>query len=154
MRKLMLVAVAAMFSGCATPMTTSFHTLGRATYDKAEKREVWGRALAQFQLHNAIVTVVDYESGVLASGDQPGETVPCRSTSKACNQTVGWQFTISDDGTCLLSVRRGISGTVDAVYRPTSLLRDEIKDDLEQDADEILAAIVGKRGSVAAHASR
>lgn len=155
--KTMLVAVAALFSGCTMPMATSegFHTLGRGTYDISEKREVWGRALEEFQRHNAIVTVVDYEAGILASGSQPAESIQCLASNKRCDSTVGWQFTMSDDGTSLLSVRRGVSGVISySLGRPASLLGDDSKDRLERDTDAILAAIVGQRGSVAPRQSR
>jgi hypothetical protein len=74
--KRMLAALAVLSTGGCVPtmLTTtseSFHTLAQASYDTSEKRQVWGRALEQFQRHNAIVTVVDYEAGVLASGGQP-----------------------------------------------------------------------------------
>jgi hypothetical protein len=155
--KMMLAAVAALLSGCATPMLTSegFHTIGRGKYDISEKREVWGRALEEFQRHNAIVTVVDYEAGILASGSQPAETIPCLASNRRCDSTVGWQFTMSDDGTSLLSMRRGISGVINYAWgRPASLLGDETKAGLERDTDAILAAIVGQRGTVAPRPSR
>jgi hypothetical protein len=155
--KTMLAALAALSTvGCVPTMLTttseSFHTLAQASYDTSEKRQVWGRALEQFQRHNAIVTVVDYEAGVLASGGQPAGPIPCNAYAKTCELTVGWQFTISDDGTSLLSVRRGITGQVEYISGP--LLRDDGKEMLDLEADVILADIVGERGSVAQRPKR
>ncbi|WP_242344661.1 hypothetical protein [Anaeromyxobacter terrae] len=150
--KTMLVAVAALSTvGCVpTVLTTtseSFHTLAQGSYQTAAKRQVWGRALEQFQRHNAIVTVADYEAGILASGGQPAGVIPCNAYRRRCGLTVGWQFTMSDDGTSLLSVRRAITGDVE--YLAGSLLQDDRREMLDYEADTILAAIVGERGSVA-----
>lgn len=158
--KMMLVAVVALsIVGCAPPVliprSESFHTLAQGSYDSADKRVVWGRALEQFQRHNAIVTVADYEAGILASGGQPAPSIPCNGYGRVCDLTVGWQFTISDDGACLLSVRRGVSGQVE-LYRDhsSSLLQNDRMNMLDYEADTILAAIVGERGSVVKHPAR
>ena len=139
-----LLGLVVLLTGCAVPMGTSYHTVGRARFDTSEKRLVWGRALEKFQEHNAIVTLVDYEAGILASGSQPGERVPCRGIDESCESVVGWQFTMSDDGHGLLSVRRGVLGRVYSYSE--DLLRPEDKTALDAEADAILATIVGERG--------
>lgn len=145
MNNTMALGLAVLFTGCYTPMSESFHTVGRGTFDTSEKRVVWGRALQQFQEHNAIVTLVDFDAGILASGVQPAGMVHCRGSGSACNSVEGWQFTMADDGTSLLSVRRGVTGMV-AVGSP--LLGGEDKRALEREAEAVLAAIVGVRGTV------
>jgi hypothetical protein len=144
----MLAAVAALFAvGCAqVPVTQRLHTVSRATYDTSEKRAAWGRALESFQEHNVIVTLVDYEAGILASGSQP-EVVPCAGAGGKCESSTGWQFTMSDDGTALFSVRRGVTGMLDA-YSSTKLLPPESEARLCKDADETLAFIIGPKGVV------
>jgi hypothetical protein len=146
MKGAVLLGVIVLLTGCITPASASFHTVGRGKYDTSEKRAVWGRALEQFQEYNAIVTLVDYEAGILASGSQPAGNVPCHGVVNSCAAVMGWQFTMADDGTALLSVRRGIIGFT---YGVGALLADEDKNKLDAETAAILTVIVGQRGSVA-----
>jgi hypothetical protein len=55
------------------------------------------------------------------------------------------QFTLSEDGTAVFSVRRGVTG---AVYSRKPLLP-EAQTEFQQRSDDILRFIVGERGKLA-----
>jgi hypothetical protein len=146
MKTAMLVTVLSAVGCAPIPVSQHLHTVSRGRYELSEKRAVWGRALESFQEHNIVVTVVDYEAGVLASGGQP-ETVRCAGASGKCQSVTGVQFTMSDDGTALFTVRRGVSGMMDG-YSAKPLIPPPVEADMCKEADETLAFIVGQAGSV------
>jgi hypothetical protein len=144
-RNVLLVAAVTVAAGCTPIMTRQgMHTLSRGSYDVAEKRVVWGRALESFQERNLIITFADLEAGVLASGNQP-EVVRCASINGLCDSTTGVQFTLSEDGTVMFSVRRGVTG---AVYSQKPLLPEASQTDFQRRSDDILRFIVGERGKL------
>jgi len=145
MKAIVAASIFVLGIGC-TPVLVhqGVHTLARGSYDVAERRAVWGRALVMFQETNAIISYANIDSGVLASEVQP-EWVSCDSITATCDARVGVQFTLGEDGKALLGFRRGLLGQV---YYGKKLMSPASVQKLKADADAALAFIVGPNGSV------
>lgn len=134
----MLIAIV-ITAGCTVVKSHQMYAVSKAAYSLDEASSVWGRALQEFQIRNAVIGVADRDAGVLASPVQADAgLVSCGAGE--CEGVTSLQFT-QYDGVATLNMWRRMTG-VREWNQPLTNSADFAA--LQRSVDAALSRIVGK----------